>query len=101
MFKSIKFIQRPLAQIKNFSVAKLSFIILGIASTIWFLVRVLPKPQRAAYPCMRTAAPIMSSFVIYLVTLAGSMFFFRKAYAGLKKAKYLSATVAIAICLTL
>jgi uncharacterized membrane protein YuzA (DUF378 family) len=39
--------------------AKIVFIVLGISSTIWFLVRVIPKPQRATYPCMRAAAPIM------------------------------------------
>jgi hypothetical protein len=79
----------------------LSFIFLGIASTIWFLIRVIPKPQRAGYPCMRTAAPIMSGFVIYLISLGGSVLFFRKAFSSFKKAKYWSATTAIAISLVL
>jgi hypothetical protein len=30
---------------------------LGFGSLLWFLVRVIPKPGRAAYPCMRVAAP--------------------------------------------
>jgi hypothetical protein len=38
---------------------KILFIIMGVASTLWFLIRVIPKPQRAAYPCMRAAAPVM------------------------------------------
>jgi hypothetical protein len=50
---------------------KLIFIIMGIASTIWFLVRVIPKPSRATYPCMKVAAPIMSGFVTYLLAVAG------------------------------
>jgi hypothetical protein len=50
---------------------KLIFIIMGIASTIWFLVRVIPKPSRATYPCMRVAAPFMSGFVTYLLAVAG------------------------------
>jgi hypothetical protein len=29
-----------------------SFTVMGIASLIWFLVRVIPKPSRATYPCM-------------------------------------------------
>ena len=48
--------------------AKIVFVALGISSTIWFLIRVIPKPQRAFYPCMRAAAPLMSTFVIYIIT---------------------------------
>ena len=50
---------------------KLVFFIMGIASTIWFLIRVIPKPSRATYPCMRIAAPFMSGFVTYLLAVAG------------------------------
>jgi hypothetical protein len=50
---------------------KLIFFIMGIASTIWFLIRVVPKPSRATYPCMRVAAPFMSGFVTYLLAVAG------------------------------
>jgi hypothetical protein len=70
-------------------VSKLTFIALGISSTIWFLVRVIPKPQRAAYPCMRAAAPLMSTFIIYLFSLSGSVVAFRKASAHIRKARYL------------
>ena len=72
--------------------SKIVFIALGISSTIWFLIRVIPKPQRATYPCMRAAAPVMSTFVIYLLTLSGSLFAFKKAKTHLKKARYLYAT---------
>jgi len=79
---------------------KISFIVLGIASTVWFLFRVIPKPQRATYPCMRAAAPLMSTFVIYLLTLSGSVLAFRKAKIHLLRARYLYSglffTVAIA-----
>lgn len=50
---------------------RLIFFVMGIASTIWFLVRVIPKPTRATYPCMRVAAPFMSGFVAYLLAVAG------------------------------
>jgi len=50
---------------------KIIFIVMGIASTIWFLVRVLPKPSRATYPCMRVAAPFMSGFVLWIMAVAG------------------------------
>ena len=81
--------------------AKLLFIITGIASTIWFLVRVIPKPQRAYYPCMRAAAPIMSSFVIYIISLSGSVLAFRKAKKKLFEAKYLAACAFIVISISL
>jgi hypothetical protein len=51
----------------------------GFVALVWFLVRVLPKPSRAAYPCQRVAFPMASGFVIWLLGLAGSMSAFRKA----------------------
>ena len=50
---------------------RIVFFILGIISTIWFLVRVIPKPSRATYPCMRVAAPFMSGLVVYLLAVGG------------------------------
>ena len=71
--------------------ARLTFIVVGIASTIWFLFRVIPKPSRATYPCIRAAAPFMSGFVIYLLSLASSVLFFKKAKSRLLEARYLAA----------
>ncbi|MBN1116540.1 MAG: DUF362 domain-containing protein [Bacteroidales bacterium] len=67
---------------------KISFIILGILATIWFLIRVIPKPSRAAYPCMRAAAPIVSSFVVYLLGVIGFSLFLKKVRYNLLKSKY-------------
>jgi hypothetical protein len=69
---------------------KLWFMILGIASTVWFLIRVIPKPSRATYPCMRTAAPIMSGFVVYLLSMGGIALALRKAKYNLLRARYIS-----------
>jgi hypothetical protein len=71
--------------------AKLSFIFLGISSTLWFLVRVIPKPSRVTYPCMRAASPIMSGFVIWILTLTGSTFAFKKANHKFFEANYIAA----------
>jgi hypothetical protein len=73
------------------AISKITFIALGISSTVWFLIRVIPKPQRAAYPCMRAAAPIMSTFVIYLLSLSGSLFAFKKAKIQFLKTRYVYA----------
>ncbi len=72
--------------------ARITFMIMGVAATIWFIFRVLPKPQRAAYPCMRVAAPVMSSFVIYLLSLSGIVLAFRQSKKKLFQARYLAAT---------
>ena len=66
---------------------KILFFILGILTTAWFLIRVIPKPQRATYPCMRASAPIMSGFIVYLLTVTGTFKAFSMARLNLKKAK--------------
>ena len=76
---------------------KFSFIFIGIASTIWFLVRVIPKPQRAAYPCMRVAAPIMSGFVIWLLSLSGAIASFRKAKLNFKSSNYFYSVILLVL----
>jgi len=65
------------------------FYLLGMSSVVWFLVRVLPKPSRATYPCMKAAAPIASSFVLYLLGLATSIALFRKAKILVSESRYL------------
>ena len=57
----------------------LFFPVIGFLSLFWFLIRVIPKPSRATYPCMRATAPLASSFVIWLIGLSTSVLFFRKA----------------------
>ncbi|MGA2642915.1 MAG: hypothetical protein ABSG21_18650, partial [Spirochaetia bacterium] len=55
---------RPVSRMRG--AAKIFIPILGLISLIWFLIRVIPKPSRASYPCMRAAAPMASSFVAWL-----------------------------------
>ncbi len=69
--------------------ARVIFIVMGILSTLWFLIRVIPKPQRAGYPCMKAAFPIMSGFIIWLVSASGSITAFRLAKKSLKAQRYL------------
>ena len=51
----------------------------GLASLAWFLLRVIPKPSRAAYPCQRAAAPFASGFVVWIVGLIGARALHRRA----------------------
>jgi uncharacterized protein (DUF362 family) len=85
------FFRKVKSVIGKSALSKIIFIALGISSTVWFLIRVIPKPQRATYPCMRAAAPIMSAFVIWLLTLSGSVFAFKKAKNHFMKARYIYA----------
>ena len=74
---------------------RLLFVLMGIISTVWFLIRVIPKPSRAAYPCMKVAAPFMSSFVIYLLSLGGSAMVLKRARQNFLRSKYFIATLLV------
>jgi len=71
--------------------------IVGLASLIWFLVRVIPKPSRATYPCQRIAFPLASGFVIWLTGLAASCAAFRKARQIAAKRRYVPALLFAAV----
>lgn len=77
----------------NFKTSKLYLLIVGISATLWFLIRVIPKPSRATYPCMQAAAPLMSSFVIYLLAISASMYSFKKFKGAFQKSRYLVGSV--------
>ncbi|MDA3929130.1 MAG: DUF362 domain-containing protein [Prolixibacteraceae bacterium] len=79
--------------------AKVVFIIVSLMATLWFLLRVVPKPSRALYPCMRVAAPIMSSFVIWLLTLSGTVIALRKAKGKILETKYIAAFLFLIIAI--
>ena len=69
------------------------YVIISVLASIWFLVRVVPKPSRATYPCMQVAAPIMSGFIIWILALMCPAFAFKKVKRKLFEAKYLAASV--------
>ncbi len=50
----------------------------GLIALLWFLIRVIPKPSRAAYPCQQAAFPIASGFVLWIVFTLGSFGIIRK-----------------------
>ena len=83
----------------KFKLSKTYILIIGISATIWFLIRVIPKPSRARYPCMQAAAPLMSSFVIYLMALGTSMYSFRKFKQAFQKSRYLVGSVFLLLVL--
>jgi hypothetical protein len=74
-------------------------LVIGIISTIWFLIRVIPKPSRAAYPCMRVAAPWASAFVIYLLSISASALSLKKFRFHIKAMHYPIAVLFIIVAL--
>jgi len=74
---------RPVKALKKWVVP-----IFSILALFWVLIRVLPKPQRAAYPCMKVAIPLASSLIIYITGLLASVVFFRKAFRKAAESKY-------------
>lgn len=72
---------------------KMVIIVLGFVALLWFLIRVIPKPSRASYPCQRAAFPIASAFVIWLTGTLTSLFAFK--YLRTALAKY---RVAVVLC---
>jgi Domain of unknown function (DUF362) len=53
----------------------------GCVALAWYLVRVIPKPSRAAYPCQQVAGPVGIGFLAYLAGALGLAVAWRKARA--------------------
>jgi hypothetical protein len=86
--KSIKKAQNYLLEK---STLKPVLFVAGLLATIWFLIRVIPKPSRAGYPCMRAAAPLMSGFVLYMLAFTSSFVAFKKSRALFRNKSYAAA----------
>ena len=72
--------------------------IIGFGAIIWFLIRVIPKPSRAAYPCQRAAFPIASAFVLWIVGVFTTSLLFKKVRAKFAEAKYAVAGLLLIVC---
>ncbi|MFC2081189.1 DUF362 domain-containing protein [Bacteroidota bacterium] len=83
---SLKRVYRYLVSIKI--PAKLVLIVISVLASAWFLIRVIPKPSRATYPCMQASAPFVASLFIWLTSISASWIAFRKAKQFILKAKY-------------
>jgi len=73
------------------------FPVTGLLALIWFVIRVVPKPSRATYPCQRVAMPLASGFVVWLVGLVGSVVAFKKAKCLLKESRTAQAVLCLLI----
>ena len=68
----------------------------GLLALIWFLLRVIPKPSRAMYPCQRVAFPLASGFVVWLIGAIGSITAIRKAKRSFVQSRYVLCAILVA-----
>lgn len=73
------------------------FPITGLMALVWFLVRVIPKPTRATYPCQRVAFPLASGFVVWLLGAVASLAAFRKAKRLFEQSRWVIGALCIAV----
>jgi hypothetical protein len=71
----------------------------GVGSVVWFLIRVIPKPSRAGYPCQRAAVPMASGFVVWLLALVGSRMAWRRAKDMAKRDRWVAAAACGSVAL--
>ena len=64
---------------------RVSGAIIGLCALIWFLIRVIPKPARASYPCQRAAFPIATSFVLWVVSSVSGVFVSLRKFCQLNR----------------
>ncbi|MHC4372243.1 MAG: DUF362 domain-containing protein, partial [Planctomycetota bacterium] len=88
--------QIPAAQTKPF-LADLAAAGSRIDLGDWFLIRVIPKPSRATYPCQRFAAPLASGFVVWLAGLIASAAAYHKARRLFNRSRYAIAGICVVL----
>ncbi len=71
------------------------WIVLGLAAVFWVLIRVVPKPSRAAYPCQRVAQPLAASFIAWVLGMAGSAMLIRKGRQLVKGQRYVGGGITL------
>ena len=78
-------------------VPRFLFPVVGLMALAWFLLRVAPKPSRAAYPCQKVAAPLAGSFLVWLAGITGASIAFRQARTRMRQARYVAAGLALVV----
>ena len=75
------------------------FHIVGFACIIWFLVRVIPKPDRIRYPCQQLSITVASTYIIFWLILWSALF--HGLGLWIKRAKHRTTAYAPVILVTL
>jgi hypothetical protein len=80
---------------------KMLYPLIGLAALIWVLIRVVPKPSRASYPCQQAAIPLAGSFIAWFLATSGFVFFIKiaKKYFADKRVLLASGFTLVALAL--
>ncbi|MDH7600348.1 MAG: DUF362 domain-containing protein, partial [Sedimentisphaerales bacterium] len=65
--------------------------ITGLLALVWFLIRVIPKPSRAQYPCQQVAGKLAGGFLCWLAGLIGARWAMNRARVHLARRAMLAA----------
>jgi hypothetical protein len=71
--------------------------IAGLLALVWIALRVIPKPSRATYPCVRAAFPFASGFLAYLAGIGISTLAFAHGRRSFANRKIIAGAIVCAI----
>ncbi len=71
----------------------------GFLALLWFLIRVIPKPSRAAYPCQRAAFPLASAFVLWVIGVFTSGYLLRRGKTCFNENRWAAGWVCLSLAL--
>ena len=77
--------------------AKIAFPLVGVMAIIWFLVRVIPKPSRVAYPCQQVAAGIGGTFLLQVLGVFTSLSIYQQISKRFNKRVALGFIASVAV----
>ncbi|MDF7800423.1 DUF362 domain-containing protein [Pontiellaceae bacterium B1224] len=69
----------------------------GFLALLWFLVRVVPKPSRAYYPCQRAAFPMATSFVIWVLGFIALAARVKRVRVVLKDRRFVAVALSVTV----
>lgn len=73
--------------------------ITGLLALIWFLIRVIPKPSRARYPCQRIALPLAVGFLGRLAALLGVTIIIKRMRKAFHNYNYLTVVILVVVAI--
>jgi hypothetical protein len=70
-----------------------NFLLIGLSSSVWLILRSGTKPSRIAYPCQQTAAANSLFLLSFLIWLIASSFWYQKIRATFKAKRIFFITI--------
>jgi len=80
---------------------KIISLFIGLFSFIWILIRVIPKPSRATYPCVQAAYPFASGFLLYFAGLLTSFYAYTRAVAKFREKQFVPFLGLLVVAITI